>query len=90
MHMVLLSTRKHVLWLRALNNAMEWIMRIHSAQLSSLPLFGFSSLWQFLVDDISASLMCRMLFFMDCLKKRFICGSHLDLLITLSLITFVV
>ena len=35
-------------------------------------------------------LMCRTLFFMDCLKKRFTCGSHLDLLITLSLIISVI
>ncbi|XP_051208652.1 uncharacterized mitochondrial protein AtMg00820-like [Lolium perenne] len=69
---------------------MDWIVRIHSARLSSLPLFGISCLWQFLVDGLSASLMCRMLFFMGCFKKRSTCGSHLDLLITLSLITFVV
>nr|XP_040249620.1 uncharacterized mitochondrial protein AtMg00820-like [Aegilops tauschii subsp. strangulata] len=45
---------------------------------------------QFLADGLSASLMCRTLFFMDCLKKRFTCGGHLDLLITLSLIISVI
>lgn len=67
-----------------------WTMRIHSAQLSSPPLFDFFCLWQFLADGLSASLMCKTLFFMDCLKKRFICGSHLDLLITLNLIISVI
>ena len=71
MQMVPLSATKHVLWLRVLNNVMDMIMRIHSAQLLSLPLFDFFCLWQFLADGLSISLTCKTLFFTDCLKKRF-------------------
>jgi len=70
--MDLLSVTKRDLLLAVFGSAMVLTMRTPSVLSSSLPLFGFFSPLLFLVVGHFVNLMCRMLFYMDFWRKRFI------------------
>jgi hypothetical protein len=83
MSMVLLNGTR-LGWLpKASNKGMDLITKIYLVLMSNQLLSGFCFHWLLLVDGIFASWMFRMLFCMVSWRKKYICLSLLDLLITL-------
>jgi hypothetical protein len=83
MPMVLLNGTRLAWLLKASNNGMDLIMKTRLVLLSNPLLSGFCFHWLLLVAGLFANWTFRMLSCMVSWRKKFICGSLLDLLIHL-------